>query len=101
MELPAKNTRSVHGLDGETASQPNDWSTPGNKDSETGGSVCESNAPTTSEMPSTGFEDRNRQRPAYASVRSYAPSASCSRLESSERENCSMAASFWRSPTLT
>jgi hypothetical protein len=35
---------------------------------QTGGSVCESNAPTTSEMPSAGFEDRNRHRPAYASL---------------------------------
>src|ERR1700751_397558 len=33
-----------------------------------GGSVCESNAPTTSEMPSAGFEDRDRHRTTNASV---------------------------------
>src|SRR5437588_12296960 len=31
MELQAKNTRPVHGLDGETAYQPNGWSKPGTR----------------------------------------------------------------------
>jgi len=31
MELQAKNTRPVHGLDGETAYQPNGWSRPGTR----------------------------------------------------------------------
>src|SRR5579864_6008679 len=31
MELPAKNTRPVHSLGGETASQSNDWSRPGTR----------------------------------------------------------------------
>ena len=38
------------------------------EDTQTGGSVCESNAPTTPEVPPAGFEDRNRHRPAYASL---------------------------------
>src|SRR5207248_2926066 len=33
-----------------------------------GGSVCESNAPATSEMPPAGFEDRDDHRTACASV---------------------------------